>query len=321
MVSSVRARVPSLFLGAFIGIVICTGSPGVAWSGPALYTGSVELRLWGGRAVPYGALLSSPNMQNSPSGDLVSLFGTGPASFGLSAGQLTLQTSLLDFSPTPTSVDFRRTSFSGANGTGSFFVGGAPGAGGFAPLPAIPASQFGVAFAGLPNRFGGVMNLLGDFDWDGVLANCSNCTFRTDIPLTAIGGAFGGTAQATAYINPSLGSTTRVTATVWGFPWDTGTVGAVAAIPGRTYSATATSAVGADLRTPSGLGTLQLVSPVVVQVRSHPPFCGGCENKWYYAGIARAEFRFVPEPEAGVLLLSGAAALSLLSHFAKRRKP
>jgi hypothetical protein len=110
---------------------------------------------------------------------------------------------------------------------------------------------------------------------------------------------------------------TLVTATVWGFPWDTGSVGAVAAVAG-TYSSSTTSAKGTDLRTPSGLGTLQLVTPFLVRVKSHPPNCGGCENRWYYAGTARAELHFVPEPAANILLAAGSLALAVLFRYSKK---
>jgi hypothetical protein len=279
--------------------------------------GSVHLHLWE-RDVPYGAALSGPGLVNAPSGDPVSLIGSGPAAFTLPAGQLSLSTSLFDLSPTVPSLDFRSTKFSGANDTGSFFGGGAPASTGFSPLPSIPASQFGVSFSGVPGRFGGVMRLLGSFDWRGELANCSQCSYQTLVPLSPIGGPFGGTAKA--FVGGTGYPFTFATITVWGFPWDTGSVEARAAVAG-TSSSTTTSAKGTDLRTASGLGTLQLVSPFLVRVKSFPPGCGGCENRWYYAGTARAEFHFVPEPAANILLAAGSGALALLYRYSKRREP
>ena len=102
--------------------------------------------------------------------------------------------------------------------------------------------------------------------------------------------------------------------------WDTGTVGAVAAVVG-TGSPTTTYAMGTDLRTESGLGTLQLVTPFVVRVKSLPPFCGGCVNQWFYAGTASAELHFVPEPSATVLLAVGLGGLAVLSRWSRRREP
>ncbi len=319
MVAGARARTLCLLAG----VAICAGVPGLARSDPALYTGSVHLRLWE-RPVPYGASQSGPGLGNSPSGDLVSLAGNGPAGFMLPSGQLTLTTSLSDPSPPYTSLDFRRTKFSGANDAGSFFGGGGPGPTGFTPVPSIPASQFGASFSGEPNRFGGVMKLLGRFDWRGDwlggYCGLEFCPYHTVIPLSPIGGPFGGTATATTYVGGTASPPTLVTATVWGFPWDTGTVGGVAAVVGTASSST-TSAMGTDLRTASGLGTLQLVTPFLVRVKSHPPDCGGCENQWFYAGTARAELRFVPEPAATALLAAGLGALAVLFHWSRRREP
>jgi hypothetical protein len=315
MTASTRMRVFCLFAS----VSICTALPGLARSAPALYTGSVYLRLWQ-REVPYGALQSAPGLANSPSGSPVSITGNGPAAFTLPAGQLSLMTSLIDPSPPYTTLDSRSTRFTCANETGSFFGGGATVATGLTPLSSIPASEFGVSFSGGPGRFGGVMKLLGSFNWRGELAACSFCEYRTEIPLSPIGGPVGGTAMATTYLGGSIYPATIVTATAWGFPWDTGTVSGVAAVAG-TSSATATSAAGTDQRSAAGLGTLQLVTPFLVRVKSHPPDCGGCENRSYYAGIARAELRFVPEPSTAILLTVGSLALASLSHYTKGREP
>lgn len=313
MVTAARAKTLCLLAG----LAISAGAPCLARSEPALYTGSVHLRLWE-RSVPYGASLSGPGLVNASPGNTVSLGGSGSAAFTLPSGQLSLITSMSEPATPTTTLDSRKTSFSGTNDAGTFFAGGAPDSTGYAPLYSLPAAQFGVSFSAEPGRFGGVMKLLGHFDWQGELANCSYCTYRTNIPLSPIGGPFAGTAQAFAYLGGSYQSPTFVTATVWGFPWDTGVVGAVAAVA-RTYSSTTASAEGTDLRSASGMGTLQLVTPFLVRVKSHPPDCGGCENKWFYAGTARAELRFVPEPGATTLLAAGTGFLLVLFRHAKRR--
>ena len=63
------------------------------------------------------------------------------------------------------------------------------------------------------DRFGGVMKLLGRYDWRGELAGCSYCPYRTAIPLSPIGGPFGGTATATIYVGGSFTPPALVTAT------------------------------------------------------------------------------------------------------------
>ena len=314
MAASIRSRT-FCFLA---GVAICVVAPCIARSGPALYTSDIHLRLWE-RQVPYGALLTGPAMGNSPAGNLVSLVGQRPAGFTLPAGQITLLTSLVDPSPAPASLDFRSTNFAGANAGGNFFDGGAPGVANFTPLSAIPAGQFGVTFSHKPNRFGGVMNLLGTFTWNGELAACAYCTYRTAIPLSPIGGPVGGIATAMAYLGGTASPGTFVTATVWGFPWDTGMVSGIAAVAGTSSSST-TTAMGADSRTASGLGTLNLVTPFLVRVKSNPSDCGGCVNKWYYAGIADFQIQFVPEPSTSVVLAAGMGTLAALLHWSKRRK-
>ena len=312
MAAGTRFRTFCLLTGVAIGV----GAPCIAQSGPALYTSEIRINLWE-RQVPYGALHSHPAMGNSPSGNLASLSGQGPAGFTLPAGQITLMTSLVETSPAPASLDFRSTNFSGANAGGNFFDGGAPGVPSFKPLPSIPANQFGVNFSGGPARFGGVMNLLGSYNWFGVFTNIP--PYRTPIPLTPIGGPVGGTATAMTYLGGTAGPFTFVTVTVWGFPWDTGTVSATASVPG-SYSQSMTTAMGTDLRTASGLGTLNLVSPFLARVNVKPSDCGGCVNNWYYAGIADAQIQFVPEPSANAALAVGAGTLVALRLRSKRRK-
>ena len=296
------------------GIAICVVAPCIAQAGPALYTSEIRLRLWE-RNVPYGALHSHPVMGNSP-GDLASLSGQAPAGFTLPAGQITLMASLVETLPASSTLIFRSTNFAGANAGGNFFDGGAADVTKFKPVPSIQAEQFGVTFSGGPGRFGGVMNLLGTYNWYGEFMTVP--PYIIPIPLTAIGGPVGGTATAMAYLGGTANPVTFVTATVWGFPWDTGTVGARAADLG-TWSQSTTSDMGADLRTPSGLGALNLVTPFLVRVNISN--CGGCSiDTWYYAGIADLQIQFVPEPSTNTALAVGAGTLAVLSHRSKRRK-
>jgi len=305
-----------LQLLAVLAIYLSTPTP--AGAEPALYRGAIELRLWE-RGVPYGESAGLPRLSNPAAGSPANLLGTGPAAFTFDSGQMHLATSLADFSPTQPSLDWLNTDFSGANGPASFFGGVPTAPTDFAPLSSIPASQFGVSFAG-GQGFGGVMQLLGRFDWKGELAgSCGYCPYHTVMPLTPIGGPFGGTATATTYVGGTAAPPTFVTATVWGFPWRTGHVGGVAAVE-PTSSSTTTSANGMDGRTPSGLGTLQLVTPFLIRVRSSPPDCAACERQWFYAGSARARFRFAPEAGLSALLTAGLIGLSFLYHRSHRSK-
>jgi hypothetical protein len=101
----------------------------------------------------------------------------------------------------------------------------------------IPASQFGVTFKGTPRRFGGTLALLGNFRtrWGGVYSPSSNYCAGFSIglpvdcsiwgmPLSPIGGAFGGVASERASIYPGAPTPTFFDLTLWGFPWSTGTV-------------------------------------------------------------------------------------------------
>jgi hypothetical protein len=121
------------------------------------------------------------------------------------------------------------------------------------------------------------------------------------------------------YVGGTAAPPTFVTATVWGFPWQTGNVGGVAAVD-STDSSTTTSASAADHRTPSGIGTLQLVTPFLVRVNSTPAGCEACTRQWFYAGTARAELRFTPEAGASLLLTSGLAGLAVLFRFRRMRR-
>jgi hypothetical protein len=313
-------RAPESVLCLLTSLALSTGALGLARADTKLYTGSVRLLLWGTQ-IPYGASLSRPRLANAPSGDLASVIGKAPAAFTLPPGQLTLTTSLFELPPPSRSWSFRSTKFSGANDAGSFFGGGGPGSTGFTPVPSIPASQFGISFSGEPDRFGGVMKLLGRFDYRVAFGGtCGYCPYHTVIPLSPVGGPFGGTATAMTYVGGTAFPPTFVTATAWGFPWTTGNVGAVAAVV-PTASPTTTSAQGSDLRTASGLGTLQLVTPFVVRVKSRPEGCADCDEQWFYAGTARAELHFVPEPASTVLLAAGLGGLTALFRWSRRRHP
>jgi hypothetical protein len=118
------------------------------------------------------------------------------------------------------------------------------------------------------------------------------------------------------WIGGTVSSPTAITVTVWGFPWTTGTAMA-AALSGSPPYSTLTTATGTDLRTPSGMGNLQLVSPILVRTRYDSFFDPPSEFLW--GGMAVAELHFVPEPSAWLLLAAGIGGLAALRGFTRRR--
>ena len=107
---------------------------------------------------------------------------------------------------------------------------------------------------------------------------------------------------------------TAITVTVWGFPWTTGTAMA-AALSGSPPYSTLTTATGTDLRTPSGMGNIQLVSPILVRSRYDFPI--GPPLEFIYGGMAVADLHFVPEPSAWLLLTAGVGGLAALRRFTR----
>jgi hypothetical protein len=300
----------------------------------SLYHGSIRIILsYRGTStysIPFGANISYPHMNNLPAGNIATVSGSAPAAIGLGANQITLHTSLFTTSP-PTSwygITEALSTFSGGHDAGSFFENGAPGAASSAPLSGIPASQFGVTFKGTPGRFGGTLALLGNHRtrWGKVATGhssryCAGFSFGEgstcsiwNLPLSPIGGAFGGSAFGRGWIWPSGTTPNFFDQTLWGFPWTTGTVTARA--PLELSGTTSLVFKGTDQRTPAGAGNLQLVTPFVIrwtEDRHAPPPVTG-----YQAGVAILDLQFVPEPSALLVLASGMLALAGLFTHSRR---
>ena len=325
-------------------VAVALGSADAASAGTRLYTGAIRLTLASyfvpytassffptTYGIPFGAGFSYPSLNNLPAGNLAGTSGSGPMAFTLGANQMALKTSLsTSILPTPWTASFVETSFSGANAAGSFKAGGGPGVASSGPLTSIPASRFGVSFKGSPTRFGGTMRLLGFFEaqyqyYGQGGQSCYRirvpwvCPLRT--PLSAIGGSFGGSAKHFAYSGGTASPATFFYETVWGFPWTTGTVRAVApattTVGGASTTATLT-AMGSDQRTSQGAGMIQLVSPFVV--RREIDWGGAAGNQPFYrAGTAVMTLRFVPEPARLMQLASGLLGLVALYGFSHRK--
>jgi hypothetical protein len=96
------------------------------------------------------------------------------------------------------------------------------------------------------------------------------------------------------------------------FPWTTGSVTVIATAPWNHK--TVHYAHGYDNRnttTPSGLGTIQLVTPVLTRWN---------QPAWIYetAGIGILRIKFVPEPQTWVMLIAGASLLGLGARMRRR---
>ena len=300
-----------------------------ASAGARLYTGSIQIKVMSSYGFSYplviGASFQYPNMDNLPSGDLATTLGSAPVGIRIPPNQMTLKTSLSTFSPPQSWYEtWVYTKFSGGNGAGSFSSGGAPGSATSAPVTSASGSRFGVSFSGTPTQFGGTMRVLANFT-----AHYSHW-WSSKIPLEAIGGSFGGKRTATGYQGGTASLPTFFTSSVWGFPWTTGTVTAMAPpyhyhggvgasvrlFTGHTLTTVRLTEKGADMRTPNGEGDLQLVSPFVIRKREQTT--GALLSA--RAGVAIVSLRFVPEPLAIAQFAAGVSGLSLIYFFSHRKK-
>lgn len=260
---------------------------------------SGEPRLFDARVTMQALRTSLEALTISNAGRIASVTGSDPASFevgaGVLGGALTRTGTLAGYPAT--------TSFSFANGAGSFFAGAGPGTAAFTPQGSHPG--FRASFSG-DAQFGGTLRLLGTFALRWADATPLWQTIA-DPPLSPVGGSFGGTGMD---LHGGTGGFTHTT--LWGFPWTTGAVTAM----GTTSSGAVvtTAGEGSDQRTSAGQGTIQFVAPVLVRRRFDLE--PGIEGRWPL--VATLTLHFVPEPAASLLLLCGLAGLVLLSHFSRR---
>jgi hypothetical protein len=256
--------------------------------------------------------------------DVVTLVGSGPAGFKVQAAPLTPVKV-----PGPTGFGIRRTtvgefnnifpylySYTYAtlrNDAGSFFAGGGPGSFNVKYYQGKAAVAQVKVTAG-PNKFGGVMRLLGKLTTKVCYFRNGGCSLGgNDWRYEAIGAkayTMGGVvtggylAQNKAYYyHTNLMQTNTVSVSGSRFPWTTGTVSVTAKYRGP--HPTIEVRKGYDNRTSQGMGTIQLVTPLLTRW-----LLPG--SNYETGGVGVMRLQFVPEPRSWLLLVAGLSTLGLL---------
>ena len=343
-----RTRVSGALLSAsLLSIAIALGgaAPATATSGLKMYQGSLSLHFFGNDttalstppfsayvfvALPLGAhcnpyvggktCTTATLQKGAPltgSGSAL-VTGSSPASFMLSASQLGRIASG-SLPQQYASQVYRKTYANLANGNGSFGSGEGPGSLSYLNVLGLGAR----IFAG-KNQFGGVMRLLSGAPSGGLGTKVRYIfpgpayvyNFPT-LGVTLVGASSNGGYPATGSItgtitnttNPSF--TTTVTGMVMGWPWTTGRVNVYAVgdyLGNPTFFPEYLYRTGYDNRTSQGGGTIQLVTPHLINWQGSLQFGA--------IGVLRLEF--VPEPSSGLALLAGAGLLRVLYRKRKR---
>jgi hypothetical protein len=164
-------------------------------------------------------------------------------------------------------------------------------------------------------KFGGTMRMLGQLTTKHCYYRNGGCSINSrDWRYEAIGAAArtsGGVVTQGYIVTYCDGTSFQCWFSPWyfvrisgsRFPWTTGSVTVTAT--GRGPHKTVHYAKGFDNRTPtSGKGTIQLVSPTLT--RWLQPCC-----HFETGGIGILRIKFVPEPQAWVMLVAGASLLGL----------
>ena len=180
------------------------------------------------------------------------------------------------------------------------------------------------------NSFGGVMKLLGSYTNKVCFFYQGGCALGYVTWLYELIGAAGyknvvdashpntssvvtqefTTRKTFHYFNTALGTHPHETITnvAQRWPWTTGTVTVQAT--GRGPHDTFARRVGFDNRTTVGVGTVQLVSPVITQWLGAGP-----ATMYETGGVAVMQIRFVPEPGVAVSLICGLSLLMVLKRY------
>ena len=181
------------------------------------------------------------------------------------------------------------------------------------------------------NSFGGVMKLLGSYGTKVCYFYAGGCGLGYGTWLYELIGAAGKknpaptmqndffatssvvsapftTSKSFMYFNTAIESVATYINVAQRWPWTTGTVTVRAT--GRGAHDTDVRRVGFDNRDSAGVGTVQLVSPVVTQWLGGTP-----ASKSETGGVAIMQIRFVPEPGVVASLICGIALLMVLKRY------
>lgn len=160
---------------------------------------------------------------------------------------------------------------------------------------------------------GPAQNFAGSFGPNGAMGNdgvanlfFSDGSMAGSVPLAYIGGGGTGVINLAGIPVTVLGATWTNLGVTAGDPTRTTRIMKIAAGIAVTVTATAY-----DRRTPGGLGTVQLVAPVVARI------FGGALGELPVVGVLTLQY--VPEPGTLVLLGAGVAGLAAVGHRRSRR--
>ena len=339
------------FAVAIGSVAALVGFAGAANAAPNMYQGSLSLHFFGNdettgatppfnsyvfTALPlgthcnpalYGGMTCNPTATvqvGAPlTGSGTAMLGTGvPPRFGFPRSGLGRST---DGSVYPRYGTYTKTYANLVNEVGYFLPGGGPGAVTYTVTP-----SFGVKIVPTPgkNQFGGVMRLLKGAPSGGLgsKVNYGN-GFIGNFPtlgVTLVGATSMGGSPMVGFVTGTITHSTMTSvmshpsASVRGWPWTTGMVRVFAygdnlAYP-YYYFPEYLSRTGYDNRTSQGGGTIQLVTPHLINWLSPTVI-------FQQGAIAVLRLQFVPEPSIGFALLAGAGLLGVLYRRRARNGP
>jgi len=174
------------------------------------------------------------------------------------------------------------------------------------------------------NRFGGVMRLLGDYSTKVCFFTNGGCALGygswnyQDVGATAYKHFPTGSKHVTrsyvtsniqVYFNTAIATQSPFVVVAHRFPWTTGTVTVTATVrgPANTFEVRK----GFDNRTAGGIGTVQLVTPILTEWLSQVAGSDLFET----GGIGVMQIQFVPEPGVAVSLIAGMSLLVVLKRY------